>query len=142
MEANPYQAPAETAVGVKSGQWDDLRKVAIYQKGIQFCILIYFLVVAAQFALPTDQGPILLMVVIPLLLVVILLLLAATVFVFLLAIQVYKPVLGLLTLVPCIGLIVLLVVNGKATSILKQNGIHVGLLGARMRDFPQRDEAG
>ena len=33
---------------------------------------------------------------------------------------------------PYIGLIVLLVVNGKATGILKQNGIKVGLLGANL----------
>lgn len=62
--------------------------------------------------------------------------LAGTVFVFLLAIKVYSTgvgvLLGILTLVPCIGLIVLLIVNGKATGILKQNGIKVGLLGANL----------
>jgi hypothetical protein len=56
--------------------------------------------------------------------------------VFLLAIKVYSTgvgvLLGILTLVPCIGLIVLLIVNGKATGILKQNGIKVGLLGANL----------
>ena len=61
-----------------------------------------------------------------------------TVFVFRLAIRVYSTgvgiLLGVLTLIPCISLIVLLVVNGKATAILKQNGIKVGLLGANLSE--------
>ena len=56
------------------------------------------------------------------------------VLVFLLATKVYGTalgvLLGILTLVPCVGLIVLLIVNGKATSVLRQNGHRVGLLGA------------
>jgi len=46
--------------------------------------------------------------------------------------KITRVLLGILTLIPCIGLIVLLVVNGKATGILKQNGIKVGLLGANL----------
>jgi len=42
-----------------------------------------------------------------------------------------RIVLGVLSLVPLIGLLVLLVVNGKATNILRQNDIKVGLLGAK-----------
>ena len=38
--------------------------------------------------------------------------------------------LGVLCLLPLVGLLVLLAVNGKATRVLKQNGIRVGLLGA------------
>jgi hypothetical protein len=44
-------------------------------------------------------------------------------------------VLGILTLIPLVGLIVLLIVNGKATNLLREDGIHVGLLGARMSDL-------
>lgn len=40
-------------------------------------------------------------------------------------------VLGVLTLIPCLGLVILLLVNRKATDVLKQHGIGVGLLGAR-----------
>lgn len=68
---------------------------------------------------------------------------ASTVFIFLLAIKVYSVVVGILlglltllgslTLFPLIGLIVLLLVNGKATKILRQNGIKVGLLGANLK---------
>ena len=54
--------------------------------------------------------------------------------VFMLATKLYGTavgiVLGLLMLLPCIGLITLLIVNQKATSILKSHGIHVGLFGA------------
>lgn len=37
--------------------------------------------------------------------------------------------LGLMTIVPLFGLIILLIINGKATSILKANGVDVGLMG-------------
>jgi hypothetical protein len=64
---------------------------------------------------------------------------ASTVFVFLLATKVYSQgtgiVLAILTLIPCIGLIVLLIINAKATTILKKHGIGVGLLGANSSDL-------
>jgi hypothetical protein len=57
----------------------------------------------------------------------------------LLAIKVYSPrfvvLLAILMLIPGIGLVVLLVVNGKATRILEQNGIRVGLLGANLSEI-------
>jgi predicted RNA-binding Zn-ribbon protein involved in translation (DUF1610 family) len=40
-----------------------------------------------------------------------------------------------LQFVPCVGLITLLVVNGKATSVLKEKGYTVGFLGADLSDF-------
>ena len=129
MTENPYQAPqaTSTAVGVLSGTRDDLRSVAKCQKGILVCILIYLVAVFGQFALPPEIRP---LVGFGVLIVG----LVGAVFVFMLAIKVYGTglgiVLGILSLVPLIGLIVLLVVNGKATGILKQNGINVGLLGA------------
>lgn len=56
------------------------------------------------------------------------------VFILMLATRLYGTgtgvVLGVLTLVPLVGLIILLVVNAKATGILKKHGIKVGLLGA------------
>jgi hypothetical protein len=58
----------------------------------------------------------------------------SAVYIFRLAIHLYHPVIGVamgvLSLIPCIGLLVLLVMNGKATSVLRLNGIRVGLLGA------------
>jgi hypothetical protein len=41
----------------------------------------------------------------------------------------------ILSFVPCVGLITLLVVNGKATNILRDKGYHVGFLGADLSDF-------
>jgi len=129
MSENPYQppSPATEVVGVNSGTREDLRSVAVYQKGILVCILIYLIAVIVQFALPVELQ-------LFIALGVLALGITATVFVFLLATKVYSMgigvLLGILTLIPCIGLIVLLIVNGKATGILKQNGIKVGLLGA------------
>ncbi len=129
MTENPYQSPVNepVVVGVLSGSREDLRSVAVYQKGILICILIYLIMVIVQLAIPEDLRPLLALGVVPLGIV-------GAVFVFLLAIKVYGTglgiVLGILSLVPLIGLFVLLVVNGKATRVLRDNGIHVGLLGA------------
>jgi hypothetical protein len=58
----------------------------------------------------------------------------AAVFLFKLAINIYGVatgiILGIGTLIPLVGLIILLVVNGKATKILRGNGLKVGFLGA------------
>ncbi len=131
MSENPYQSPSAQSqvVGVKSGSREDLRSVAKYQKGIIVCILIYVIAMIGQFAIPVEARAILGLGILVAGLV-------GTVFVFLLAIKVYNTgvgvLLGILTFVPCIGLIVLLAVNGKATAVLKQNGIKVGLLGANL----------
>jgi hypothetical protein len=131
---NPYQSPQAPSqvVGVNSGRREDLKRVAQFQKGILVCILIYLCAVIFQFAFPPDLR----------ILVALLILLngiIGTVFVFLLATKVYNTglgiVFGLLTLVPCVGLIMLLVINGKATAVLKNNGIRVGLLGASLSDL-------
>ena len=37
-------------------------------------------------------------------------------------------------LIPIVGLVALLVVNGKATKVLRRNGVRVGLLGAKSAD--------
>ncbi len=131
MTTNPYQSPQTTSqvTGVLSGSRDDLRSVAKFQKGILVCILIYLVAVIGQFALPPELRS---LVGIGVLLVG----LVGAVFVFLLAIKTYGTglgiVLGILSLVPLIGLMILLMVNGKATNILKRNGIKVGLLGANV----------
>jgi hypothetical protein len=114
----------------------DLRNTAVYQKGILVCILVYLVVylvfAAVQYALPPKLRVILALVAIPISV-------TATVFVFLLATKVYSQGLGILfgilTLIPCVGLIVLLIINAKATAVLKDHGIRVGLLGANMSDI-------
>ncbi len=103
--------------------------MAQYQKGILVCILIYLIAVIGQFAIPAELRPLVGLGALVDGLV-------GAVFVFLLAIKVYGigvgVLLGILTLIPCIGLLVLLVVTDKATKILRQNGIKVGLLGANL----------
>ena len=134
MDENPYASPSSSleAVGVNSGTREDLRKVALYQKGICVCILLYLVAVFTQFALPKE---LMLFVGLGVLVVAV----VGTICVFLLATKVYSPVLGILlgifTLVPCLGLLVLLMVNAKATATLKQNNIKVGLLGANLNDI-------
>lgn len=128
---NPYRAPLSegSAFGVLSGRHEDVRSVAMYQKGILVCILLYSCAVAATALLPSS-----LRFLAPL--AILLLGLAGTVFVFLLATKVFGTGLGilfgLLTMIPCFGLVMLLIINGKATSVLRQNGYRVGLLGAKM----------
>jgi hypothetical protein len=133
MSENPYQPPTETgpAVGVLSGSREDLRKVATYQKGVLVCLLLQILMIIGQVLAP--QGVATVVSIASLLTS-----LAGSVFVFLLAIRVYGTgmgiLFGVLCLIPCIGLISLLIVNGKATSVLRQNGIKVGLMGANLAD--------
>jgi hypothetical protein len=104
-----------------------IREIAFRQRAIMFCILGYLCAVALQFALPPEMRILAALLALPCMI-------AGAVFVFLLAIRVYGVALGIvfgvLTLVPCIGLIVLLIVNGKATTILKGAGLKVGLMGA------------
>ena len=62
------------------------------------------------------------------------------VFVFMLSLAIYSTavgiLLGILTLIPLLGLLVLLMVNGKATTLLRQHGIRVGLMGADPSQIP------
>jgi hypothetical protein len=70
--------------------------------------------------------------------------LVAAVFVVLLEAKLSGPVLGvflgLLTVVPCLGLVILLVVSVRATGALRENGVRVGLFGARVRDIDELPE--
>ncbi|HWE96988.1 MAG TPA: hypothetical protein VG269_23705 [Tepidisphaeraceae bacterium] len=112
---------------------NDLRNIAVRQKAIMYCILAYIALIIGQFALPPELR-----------IIVVLLAagasLTAAVFVFMLAIAVYNTgigiVLGILTLIPLVGLIVLLVINSKATNILREHGIRVGLMGANSSQIP------
>lgn len=139
MNDNPYLAPQSTssavgqsgAVGVLSGSREDLRRVAKAQKGILVCILLSILALGMTATIGEGSEAHTLLSFVVLVVGVI-----GAVFVFRLAMIVFGTglgiVLGVLSLIPLIGLIVLLVVNGKATNVLKQNGIKVGLLGANV----------
>jgi predicted Zn finger-like uncharacterized protein len=110
----------------------DLRDIATYQRAVLLCILVSIIAVGSQFALPPSLR---LFLALGMLVTSV----VSSVFVFLLAVKVYSLGVGialaLVTLIPCIGLIALLIINAKATSTLKENGIRVGLMGAKMSDF-------
>jgi hypothetical protein len=131
---NPYAPPRATdrVVGIKSGRREDLRTVAVAQKSILVCILLYLIAIICLILVPIDYR-------VYIQIGVGLLGLAALVSVFVLAMRVYGVGLGILmgigALLPCFGLIVLLLVSQKATKILKENGHHVGLLGADLSKF-------
>ena len=131
MSQNPYQPPTSQAPPIRTPEQRRLalKTIAQYQKGVIVCILVYFLLVLLQFTIPPDLRFLLGLAVIGLGLV-------GTVFVFLLAFKVYsKPeaiALGILTIVPCVGIVALLLVNTRATKMLKQNGVQVGFLGANL----------
>lgn len=130
MSENPYAPPTfiPEAIGILSGSGEDLKKVAKYQKGIIACIAIYLVAMVGLFTIPYELRYVIEFIILGTGIV-------GAVFVFLLAIKVFGTWLGilfgLLCLFPCLGIFVLLGVNGKATSILKENGIQVGLFGAK-----------
>jgi hypothetical protein len=138
---NPYEAPRAPlgpAVGVRSGRREDLRSIAVYQKGVLTCLLLSIVLVMAaqQVSAQKTASP---GVGLALLGLVVANSLAATVFAVLLAIKVYDLgvglLLGVLSLVPCAGLVVLLIINGRATKTLRANGHRVGLFGANLAEF-------
>lgn len=136
----PHAAPpppplaAPTPLNYAPPARNDLREIAKRQRAIMICILIYIIAVIGQFILPPELR---IIVSIAILAVMV----TATVFVFMLAIALYSTgvgiVLGILTMVPLVGLIVLLIVNGKATNVLREHGIQVGLMGARLDQIPE-----
>lgn len=112
---------------------NDLRTIALRQKAIMYCILGYVVCGILNFVLPFPVNAIAGLGVLAAMI-------AGAVFVFMLSLALYSTgtgiVLGILTLVPLVGLIVLLIINGRATNELKQHGIKVGLMGARMDQIP------
>lgn len=130
QDPGTYSAPLNYATPMPARA--DLREIAVRQKAIQFCILGYIGFAILAFTLPQPLKAIAGLGIIASAI-------TGAVFVFMLAIAVYSSglgiVLGILSLIPFLGVIVLLIVNGKATSVLRQHGVHVGLLGARMRDL-------
>jgi hypothetical protein len=112
---------------------NDLREIAVRQRAIMLCILGYVVLVILQFALPSELRFILALGAAAVGI-------TGAVFVFMLALAMYNTaagiILGILTLVPLIGLFVLLIINGKATTILRNHGIKVGLMGADMSQVP------
>ncbi len=106
-----------------------VRDVAARQKQIIYCILAYFGLVVVMLTLPLAMRPFAGLGFLALFV------LAALSF-FRLAIKFHHPVMASFMLIgmiiPLINLLLLLSINGKATQLLKQNGIKVGMLGAQI----------
>jgi hypothetical protein len=111
-----------------------LHDIAFRQRAIMLCILAEILCMVLSIASPIHAIGLIA------LLGFYAAAITASVFVFMLAIGIYNTalgiVMGILTLVPLLGLIILLVVNQKATSILRRHGLKVGLLGANPNQIP------
>lgn len=131
MSANPYQ-PSATGTpfpGCPDDSRDDLRRIARHQQQILLCFVVFFLVgQISWFDIDTYIVKLFLS------LAGLLIVLTGMTFACILAVRVYGKfvggLLGLLMFVPVVGLLGLLVVNRKATSILRKHGIKVGFYGA------------
>lgn len=118
------------------GRWlprETLRTIAVRQRGAVFCIGVYIGLLVLRVVIKNPDSRFALAVLaIPVLLV-------AAIYGLLLATKVYTTlagiVLGVLAFVPVLGLIVLIVINQKATGILRRHDIRVGLFGADSSDI-------
>jgi len=131
--SNPYESPQYVgqAIEVDPGDRERLRRVARRQQWVIYTLLaqigiygLFFLLIAAGF-----EGFAELVSYLSLLVAVF-----GMVTVFMLAKDVLHiavaVICAFLMVVPCISLLVLLVANGRATRLLQQHGIKVGLMGA------------
>jgi len=145
--------PFESASRDRSA--DDLLAIARYQRWMMVCVLVHVLAVlmfplAAIMEMEGNQpdeknkGVVLLIFGLVMILVGVFALVLQVIFL-LLALKLYSPVTAVLLFVGmgllCVGVIIILVVNHRATSVLRSNGIRVGLLGARRKDLERLDPA-
>jgi len=128
---NPYAPPraVDRAIGITSGRRKDLKTVAVAQKSILVCIALRLLGSASQYFLPPEYH---FFVEIALYCTLV----VSAVSVLILARKVGLGIIyGIVALIPYIGLFSLLIVNQRATKILRENGHGVGLLGADVSKF-------
>jgi hypothetical protein len=122
----------------------DVGEIARRQRAVMYCMLFYILLVLGNFfvTMPKNRqaGDGSEFIALMLSVCALLAMITSAVFVFRLAMVVHNRgtgiVMGILTLVPLLGLIILLMVNGKATALLRRHGIRVGLMGADPRQIP------
>ncbi|HUE71023.1 MAG TPA: hypothetical protein VMP01_09050 [Pirellulaceae bacterium] len=147
MSTNPYQSPQVVSEPVSTYQQgsdrEKLRRVAKYQKWVIYALLVNIVMnialngVAMSARQPGTAANLLILLAV---LVVALVIAAITmVAVFMLANEVYSAASGvlcaILMLIPCVSLITLLVLNSRATSVLQQGGVKVGLMGANLNQI-------
>lgn len=140
MSDNPFETPKTssvkqtTVIGLRGGDLDDLRRVAIYQKTVMACLWIASIALIAEIFLQyfnESSGFHELLLIGGYCIVF-----AACFFVFCIAFKIggigWGIILGIFTLVPIFGLAVMAIVNTWASYVMQTNGISVGLLGANM----------
>jgi hypothetical protein len=113
-----------------------VRQIAQQQRGIIYCILAE-VVVMVLIATVGRSAPLLAFA---LDLAYLAIGITGAVFLFMLSISLYNTalgiILGILSLIPLLGLLILLMVNNKATTTLREHGVKVGLMGAKTATFP------
>src|SRR5512145_1772037 len=119
------------------GSISGLRDVAKYQRNINLCILATIALITVTMLLGTGGIDAARSVVVVLYYGV---QFTALYYVFMLARALYGTglavLLGLLLFAPCVNLLVLLIVNQRATWLLRKAGVKVGLLGADPNRVP------
>jgi hypothetical protein len=131
---NPYESPQfagqPTAPYSPGLDREKLRRVAKYQQWVLYALLATICINIGSIAVRQANEP---LVNLGVLVVALAIAALSMVAIFLLAKELYNAGIGvlcaILMIVPCISLITLLIVNGKATSFLQQNGIKVGFMG-------------
>jgi hypothetical protein len=137
---NPYTAPAvepsvppQGITGTASPDRERLRKIASAQRSVNYAVLAYLLMIAANLSLSSMVGDAAWTgAVFGLSALVVLLYAARSVYrlasIFRGKVVAVIYVLGML--VPLLGLILLFSISSKASTILQEHGIKVGFLGA------------
>jgi len=133
--SNPYQSPqfaGQPSSPIATGMdREKLRRVARYQQWVLYALLANICINIASIAVRQANE---FMLSLGVLAVALAIIAVSMIAIFLLANELYNAGIGvlcaILMIVPCIQLITLLIVNGKATSFLQQNGIKVGFMGA------------
>lgn len=142
--ANPYEAPAAEVAAQGNDPSPpiadrravgDLRLIARFQQAIQFVILAQFGLIAYQFFGDAPAFSPIVSLVVSLIGWICMLLLSLRLYSIPVAILFALAMLVTAPLIPLIAVIVLVVVNSKATRVLRQHDIRVGLVGARLADI-------
>jgi hypothetical protein len=130
---NPYESPQFTGAATTTApvEREKLRRVARYQQWVLYALLgqivVYVMVLVLQGAGFYGASQLASLLFVPLAVF-------SMVAVFLLGKELLHIALAVictvLMIVPCVSLLVLLVINGRATRLLQERGIKVGLLGA------------
>jgi len=131
MSENPYSASDTSSEIPATGNDSNLVVIAKLQRWLNFSILGYFAVIAiAGFSSPSNDS---------LMALVGFLMIGVGIFAFVTVIRLAKVMKGTVSailhaialLIPLVGLLVLLILNSRATRLLKEGGYKVGLLGAK-----------